>query len=261
MKIFLSLGMNLFYRQVGEGVPFIVILHGLFGSSDNWLSIAKVLSAMGKVYSVDQRNHGQSPHDAVFDYPAMVKDIKDFLEMHHIEKPIIIGHSMGGKVAMQFAVDHPEMLEKLIVVDISPKSYPIHHEEILEGLELLPITTLKSRKEADDLLTKHVPNVDTRQFLLKNIGRNSGGFFWKIHLPVIRNNIDKIGHGLQENTFFEKPTLFIHGRNSDYIQDGDRALIYRHFPKAKLKSIDHAGHWVHAEQPAEFLKIVSDFIS
>jgi len=251
--------MNLFHREVGEGSP-IVILHGLFGSSDNWLSIAKVLSESHKVYAVDQRNHGQSPHDDTFNYEVMADDLKEFLVQHQIEKPIVIGHSMGGKVAMQFAVDNPEMLERLIVVDISPKSYPVHHDEILEGLCSLQLSELKSRGEADLLLSKYVSVIGTRQFLLKNLARTANGFTWKINLQVIKDNIEIVGHSLPEGTCFDKPTLFINGRNSNYIKEGDAPLIYQHFPSAELMTIDNAGHWVHAEQPVEFLRLVKNFV-
>lgn len=252
--------MNLFYREVGEGSP-VVILHGLFGSSDNWLSISKILGEEHKVYTIDQRNHGQSPHDDQFDYQTMAEDLKDFLLQHDINNPIVIGHSMGGKVAMQFAVDNPDMLERLIVVDISPKSYPVHHDEILEGLCSLRLPDLKSRGEADQHLSKYVSAIGTRQFLLKNIGRNSDGFFWKINLSVIKDNIETVGEGLPIGSLSDKPTLFINGRNSNYIKEEDATLIFRHFPNATLQTIENAGHWVHAEQPAEFLKIVQEFIS
>ena len=252
--------MNLFFREVGEGTP-IIILHGLFGSSDNWLSIAKALADDHKIYSLDQRNHGQSPHDAEFNYEVMADDLKEFLLKHEIKKPMIIGHSMGGKVAMQFAVDNPEMLKKLIVVDIAPKSYPIHHDKILEGLESLSLPSLKSRSEADGKLAKYVTKMGTRQFLLKNLTRTSDGFAWKINLPVISDNIEMVGLGLKSDDSFEEPTLFINGRNSDYIKKGDEILIRQYFPHSTLKTIENAGHWVHAEQPAEFLKLVKDFIS
>jgi len=251
--------MNLFFREIGEGAP-IVILHGLFGSSDNWLSIAKVLSETHKVYTIDQRNHGQSDHSDEFNYEVMAIDLKNFLEQHQIDNPIIIGHSMGGKVAMQFAVDHPEMLQKLIVVDIAPKSYPVHHDEILEGLCALPITELKSRGEANTMLEAYVPVMGTRQFLLKNLARTTDGFEWKINLPVIRDKINVIGQGLPAGTVFDKATLFINGKMSNYIKESDKALILQHFPSAELKTIDYAGHWVHAEQPEEFLSIVKKFI-
>jgi pimeloyl-ACP methyl ester carboxylesterase len=250
--------MNLFHREIGEGSP-IVILHGLFGSSDNWLSIAKVLSETHKVYTVDQRNHGQSPHSDEFNYPMMADDLKGFIEEHQIVNPIIIGHSMGGKVAMQFAVNNPAMLEKLIIVDIGPKAYPVHHDRILEGLCALPMADLKSRGDADKHLAEYVSDMGTRQFLLKNIGRNSEGFFWKINLSVIRDNIEIIGHGLQGDTF-DKPTFFINGKNSNYIVKGDQALIEEHFPNVEFSTIENAGHWVHAEQPADFLKVVMEFI-
>ena len=252
--------MNLFYREIGEGRP-IIILHGLFGSSDNWLSIAKILSEDNKVYSVDQRNHGQSPHDSEFNYSAMANDLKEFLSNHQIENPIVIGHSMGGKVAMQFAVENPQMLEKVVIVDISPKSYPVHHDTILEGLGSLDLSEIKSRGDADKQLSEYVPDVGTRQFLLKNLARTPQGFEWKINFPVIRDNIEIIGYGLDDAAVFEKETLFINGRNSDYIKEEDSELIYRHFPKAKLKTIENAGHWVHAEQPEEFLRSVQEFIN
>ena len=251
--------MNLFYREVGEGSP-IVILHGLFGSSDNWLSIAKVLGEEHKVYTIDQRNHGQSPHDDQFDYQVMAEDIKDFLLQHDINNPIIIGHSMGGKVAMQFAVDNPEMLERLVVVDIAPKSYSVHHDEILEGLCSLRLSEIRSRGEADQKLAAYVSEIGIRQFLLKNLARTSDGFAWKINLPVIKDNIETIGEGLPEGTLFDKPTLFVNGRNSNYIKEDDAALIFKHFPNATLQTIENAGHWVHAEQPKEFLEIVKAFV-
>ena len=251
--------MDLFYREVGQGSP-IVILHGLFGSSDNWLSIAKVLGESYKVYTVDQRNHGQSPHDDQFDYQAMAIDLKDFLLAHDIHNPIIIGHSMGGKVAMQFAVDNPDMLAQLVVVDIAPKSYPIHHDMILKGLDALPLSTIKSRGEADQHLSAYVSEIGTRQFLLKNIARDSTGFSWKINLPVIKDNIENVGEGLPDGDLFDKPTLFINGRKSNYIKEDDAPKILQHFPNATLHTIDNAGHWVHAEQPEEFLKTLSAFL-
>ncbi|HNP19574.1 MAG TPA: alpha/beta fold hydrolase [Fulvivirga sp.] len=252
--------MKLFYRELGEGSPMI-ILHGLFGSSDNWLSIAKILSESFKVYSVDQRNHGQSPHNEEFNYSVMAEDLKKFIESNNIKNPIIMGHSMGGKTAMEFAVNNPDSWSKLIVVDIAPKAYPVHHDKILEGLRSLDLDTLTSRGEADKQLSEYVPQLGVRQFLLKNLARGTDGFEWKINLPVITDNIEIIGEGLSKVLDKEKPVLFINGQNSDYITPQDKGLIEETFPGAELVTIDNAGHWVHAEQPEVFLNTVKNFIN
>ena len=251
--------MNLFFREVGEGTP-IVILHGLFGSSDNWLSIAKVLAEKHKVYSLDQRNHGQSPPSDLWNYDVMVEDLREFLIQHQIDTPVIIGHSMGGKVAMQFAISYPEMLAKLIVVDIAPKYYPVHHDTILEGLNSIDLNALQSRNEADQQLSRYVPEIGTRQFLLKNLARTPEGFQWKINLPVIEQNIEGIGVGLNAKEYFDKPTEFIRGANSNYIKDEDEFEIKSIFPNSILVTIANAGHWVHAEQPEVFLEKLKAFI-
>jgi len=251
--------MNLFFRKTGEGSP-IIILHGLFGSSDNWLSIARVLGESHTVYSLDQRNHGQSEHSDYFSYEIMAEDLREFIVEHNIQNPVIIGHSMGGKVAMQFAVDHADMLKKLIVVDIAPKSYPVHHDTILEGLNSINMQTLASRNEADEQLSKYVPEIGTRQFLLKNIARTSEGFAWKINLPVIETGIEQIGVGLEPNANYNGDTLFIRGRNSNYIKDEDQATLKHYFPNSELVTIENAGHWVHAEQPETFLTAIKAFI-
>jgi esterase len=252
--------MKLYFRQMGEGSP-IIILHGLFGSSDNWLSIAKVLAENNTIYLPDQRNHGQSEGNETFDYPSMAADLKEFIETHNIENPVIIGHSMGGKVSMSFATQHPEMLKKLIVVDIAPKQYPIHHDTILEGLMSIDIDNLGSRSEADKQLAQYVEEVGVRQFLLKNLYRTEDGkYAWRINLPVINRDIANVVAGLSEDLVFNKPTLFIRGRNSNYIRDMDFDRIKKQFPTADIITIENAGHWVHAEQPQEFIGHIQDFL-
>lgn len=251
--------MKLFFRELGQGQPMI-ILHGIFGSSDNWLTQAKLFSSHYRVITVDQRNHGQSPHDSEFSYPAMVKDLSDFIEEHRLENPIVIGHSMGGKVAMNFAVAHPEKPEKLIVVDISPKPYNLEHYVIIEGLKAIPINTITSRNEADAALADFVPEPDVRQFLLKNLQRKpEGGFTWKLNLPVIDRNLSKIGYDLEFQGKFEKPTLFIRGGKSKYVKDEDMTRIKEVFPLAALKTLD-TGHWVQAEKPREFTETVMNWL-
>lgn len=250
---------RLFFRELGQGRPMI-ILHGVFGSSDNWLTQAKLFSPHFRVFTIDQRNHGQSPHDEEFSYPVMVNDLLQFIDEHQLKDPIVIGHSMGGKVAMNFAVAHPEKLEKLIVVDIAPKPYNLEHYVIIEGLKAIPVQTITSRNEADAALAAYVPEPDVRQFLLKNLQRRpEGGFTWKINLPVIDKNLNKIGFDLEFAGKFEKPTLFIRGGKSKYVKDEDMTRIKEVFPLAELKTLD-TGHWVQAEKPQEFVDTVMKWL-
>ena len=252
--------MKLFFRQLGEGEP-IVILHGLFGSSDNWLTQAKLFAAHYKVFSVDQRNHGQSPHDDAFDYQSMVSDLNEFLDDHQIKEPVIIGHSMGGKTAMNFALAHPDKVSRLVVVDIAPRRYNLEHYTIVEGLNAIPINKLTSRNEADEVLSGYVPEPDVRQFLLKNLQRKStGGFSWKINLPVISSKLSNVGLDLQFPGQFGKPALFIRGAKSKYVPDDNWARITEIFPAAQLETMD-TGHWVQAEKPQEFSDKVMDWLS
>jgi len=250
--------MKLFYRKTGHG-PLIIILHGLFGSSDNWMSIAKKLSTTYSVILPDLRNHGQSPHEELFTYDAMVDDLKELVETEDLGNFILAGHSMGGKVAMQYAVQYPGNVQKLIVVDIAPKDYPVHHQLILEGLCALPIDQIKSRNEADALLSNQVPDAGVRQFLLKNLKRKEDGFSWKMNLEVIEDNIDQVGVGLDQSVVSYVPALFIRGANSNYILDEDRVGIFRHFPKASIEDVAGASHWVHAEKPDDVVNLFLNF--
>jgi esterase len=251
--------MNLFFRKAGEGQP-LIILHGLFGSSDNWFSLSKVFAESFTIYTIDQRNHGQSPHSDDFNYRLLAEDLEEFLVQHKIESPIVIGHSMGGKTAMNLAIKNPSSIDKLIVVDIMPKSYPVHHDTILDGLTAIPLATLASRNEADKILSESVPEVDVRQFLLKNLSRNSESKFeWKINLTALGNHIEEIGAGMQYDGEFNKQTLFIKGAKSNYYKLGDEELMVKYFPKAKVETLD-TGHWVQAEKPQEFTQTVLNFL-
>jgi esterase len=252
--------MKLFFRELGQGQP-IIIMHGIFGSSDNWLTQARILSEHYRVISLDLRNHGQSPHDETFDYQSMANDLQVFIKENKLENPIVIGHSMGGKVAMNFALAHPEMLERLIIVDISPRPYNLEHYVIIDGLKSVPIKTITSRNEADAALAPFVPEADVRQFLLKNLQRKTeGGFSWKINLPVIDKNLSNIGLDLQFKGTFDKPTLFIRGGRSKYVRDEDMTHIKEVFPKATLETLD-TGHWVQAEKPKEFVELVLKWLN
>jgi pimeloyl-ACP methyl ester carboxylesterase len=254
--------MKLFYRQVGENGSPIIILHGIFGSSDNWLTIGKILGETHRVYMVDQRNHGQSPQSEDFDYNVMAEDLKEFIDDHKIENLMLIGHSMGGKTVMQFAMNYPDRFSKMIVVDIAPKFYPVHHSMILQGLASINLKTLKSRTEANDLLKRFEENEGVRQFLLKNLWRNpekNNEFDWRINVPVITKNIDIVGFELSNEKSVKKPVLFIRGSESHYIQPEDERKIWELFPDYELITIEGAGHWVQADKPKEFIEIVTQF--
>ncbi len=251
--------MKLNYKIVGTGKP-LVILHGLFGSADNWLSIARELDKEFTMYLVDQRNHGDSPHDDEWNYEVMVEDLKELLDDEGLDKAYLMGHSMGGKTVMNFALKYPERVEKLIVADIAPRYYPVHHESILEGLNSLDLKTISSRKEADDALANYISEPGIRQFLLKSLGRDADGFVWKINLPVITKNIENVGEALPEGESFEGPTLFLAGANSNYVQQKDLPEILEFFPNYELEFVQNAGHWLHAEQPHAVVEEIRKFL-
>jgi esterase len=253
--------MQLFHKKLGEQGQAIVILHGLFGSSDNWLTIGKALSEQYQVYLLDLPNHGRSPHSDQFNYKAMVEAVEQFIQEEKIENPVIIGHSMGGKVAMNFALQHPELFDKLIVVDIAPRYYPVHHDQILEGLMAVDIDHITSRQEADEQLARYEPHPTVRMFLLKNLYRDENQKFdWRLNLPVIDAQIDNVGEAVSDKKSIQNPVLFINGVKSDYILPEDEPLIHKLFPDAAIKAIQGAGHWCHAEKPEEFLALVKSFL-
>lgn len=252
--------MKLHFKKFGSGPP-LIILHGVFGSSDNWKTLANHLMITFEVYLVDQRNHGLSPHSDDLNYQVMTDDLKELLHNAQIEKCYLLGHSMGGKTAMNFAVQYPEKIMKLIIVDIAPKRYPPHHQNILQGVHSLKINEINTRKEADDLLSTTINNSGIRQFILKNLSRNPEGlFYWKINWKAIEDNIQAIGAPLLSHDLFTGEVLFIRGAQSDYILNEDEPLLKKNFPNAVLMTIQKAGHWVHAEQPAQLLALINQFI-
>ncbi|WP_338871173.1 alpha/beta fold hydrolase [Spirosoma sp. SC4-14] len=254
--------MKLFFRQTGETGPAIVILHGVFGSSDNWLTISKTIAAKGyRVFALDQRNHGQSPRADEHDYQVMASDLREFLIDQQLDKPILVGHSMGGKAVMQYAMLYPGTFYKLVVVDIAPKFYPVHHAELVRGLKAIDLASLKSRNDADAVLSQYEPIPTVRQFLLKNLYRNEQGqFAWRLNLPVIERELHGIGEELTNPQIVSDPTLFIRGSESPYILDDDIPTIKRIFPNAQIAVIQGAGHWVQAEKPVEFVDALLTFI-
>jgi esterase len=252
--------MQLNYKVAGGGES-LIILHGFLGSLDNWQSLAKELSANYKVYIIDLRNHGKSEHAEKHNYMLMTNDLLEFMNEQNIPSPNILGHSMGGKVAMFFAVQHPERVDKLIVVDIGPKYYPQHHQQILSALNSVDLTLISSRQEAENILMQKLNDIGIVQWLMKNLKRESGeSFSWKFNLTGLTKEVENIGEALSDTAYFPDPVLFIRGGKSNYILDDDLDMITQIFPAAKLASIPLAGHWVHAEQPEEFLAVVLSFL-
>jgi esterase len=236
-------------------------LHGVFGSSDNWQSLGKVFAEQNKIYLVDLRNHGNSPHSNDFNYILMVDDVIELMKDEGLENANILGHSMGGKVAMYLATHHPDHVAKLIVVDIAPKYYPPHHQQIFEGFHSVDLASLNSRKAADDQMAKVITNIGVRLFILKNLHRDKdGNFSWKLNVSAIERAIEEVGGGIEENVSFDGETLFISGGKSDYIQSDDYSIIKKYFPKAKITAVEGAGHWVHAEKPEALSELVLNFL-
>lgn len=248
------------YRKMGKGEP-LIILHGVFGSSDNWQTLGKHFAENNEVYLVDQRNHGNSFHDDDFNYEVMSADLLALIEKENLKNVNLLGHSMGGKTVMRFACDFPGLVSKLIVVDIAPKEYPPHHQKIFEAFHAVKLDLIQSRSEADEQMSAVIPDFGTKLFLLKNLKRTKDGFSWKVNLPVIEKNIAEVGKGLNNGDVYRGQTLFIGGGASDYITKEDHPLIKFHFPEARIEMIADAGHWVHAVKPKELSGLVDNFLS
>ena len=247
---------------IGEGKPF-VILHGFLGMSDNWKTLGSQFSEQGfQVHLVDQRNHGRSFHDDAFNYEMLAEDLKHYCDENKLSEIVLLGHSMGGKTAMLFASLYPEIVSKLLIADISPRFYPVHHDAILEGLSALDFEVIKSRAEADKILSSYVSDFGIRQFLLKNLyWVEKGKLGLRINLEVLKNEVGEIGESLPSYTRFEKDTLFLRGDRSEYIGVDDEAIIKNHFSKSKIVTISNAGHWLHAENPKDFFEAVINFVN
>lgn len=266
--------MNLFYKISGKGTP-LVILHGLYGSLDNWMPISRKLAGSFQVIAVDLRNHGASPHDNHHSYDDMVTDLAWLFHELEIEKAHLLGHSMGGKVAIAFAADYPEKVLSLTVADIAPRNYlktPASaiqydfHKRLLGTLMGINLAEFKSRKEIDKELEKNIPEILVRQFMLKNLYRKGKHFDWKINVPVLNSALEHIISGVDAADFDDRipitlyPVLFIRGGLSGYIQEDDILLIKKMYPEAIIKTIEDATHLLHAEKPDEFAEICFDFL-
>ncbi|WP_235297658.1 alpha/beta fold hydrolase [Portibacter marinus] len=252
--------MKLNHKILGEGDP-IVILHGLFGMLDNWQSVAKVLAENYMVILVDLRNHGKSPHSDEWNIPLMAGDVLSFMEDNWIHQATVMGHSMGGKVAMEMALSFPDIVDHLIVVDIGPKQYEPGHDNIFDALQSVDVSLLNSRTDADEALSLKLTDWGVRQFLLKNIGRiKEGGYQWKMNLPSIIENYPEILKAVKADSQYSGPALFIRGALSNYIMPDDYKEITRIFPKARIETIEDAGHWVHADKKEELINLVKNFL-
>lgn len=251
--------MKLHYRTEGEGKP-LIILHGLFGSSDNWQTLGKSFAEQYKVYFVDQRNHGHSPHSDEFNYDLLAEDLHELLVDIGASKVHLLGHSMGGKTVMAFAAKYPQMVDKLIVADIGVKRYPMHHDVILDALKSLDLNQLKSRGQADKKMAEKIEDWGVRQFLLKNLyWVEKGQLGWRINIPVLEAEMENILDEIKIDSLAIE-TLFIRGEKSNYILESDYPSIQLKFPNSKIETLLGAGHWVHAEAPEEFYKLVMNFL-
>ena len=251
----------LYSKTEGSGQP-LIILHGYLGMSDNWKTLSGQYAEEGfEVHALDLRNHGRSLHSDDFTYKAMVQDLIEYCAFHQLEQINVIGHSMGGKVAMFFATSHPEKVEKLIVADIAPKYYHPHHQDIMAALNAIDFSKKPSRAEVETIMSEFVPDFGTRQFLMKSLyWKEPGQLAFRFNLDVFNSKIDNIGEALPGNAVFEKPTLFLKGEKSNYISEIDYPEIKQHFPNSKIETIKNAGHWLHAENPADFYKTTIAFL-
>lgn len=244
----------------GEGFP-LLILHGYFGSSDNWKTLGNQFAEDYQVHLIDQRNHGRSFHSDEFNYELLVEDLYNYVQHYQLEKIHLIGHSMGGKTAMLFAVTYPELINKLIIVDISPKEYQPHHNAILAGLNAVDFSVQNSRSLVDEQIANYIPEFGVRQFLMKNIyWKEKGVLAYRFNLKSLTENNPEVGKALPVNTTYSKPTLFLKGEKSGYIIPEEQLLIDVHFTDNKVVEIAKAGHWLHAENPKQFYEEVCAFL-
>ena len=251
----------LFSKIEGQGIP-LLILHGFLGMSDNWKTLATKYAEQGfQVHALDLRNHGKSFHSDDFSYEIMVQDVVAYCAFHQLTSVDVIGHSMGGKVVMLLATTYPELVNKLIVADIGPKFYPVHHQTILAALNAVDFSKKPSRAEVEGIVSEYISDFGTRQFLLKNLyWEEPGQLDFRFNLEIFNQKISEIGKALPFDATFEKETLFLRGDKSDYILDSDFETILHHFPKAEIATISNAGHWLHAENPVAFLEKTVQFL-
>lgn len=253
--------MELYFKKIGSGSQNLIILHGLLGSSDNWQSIAKQINPNYSIFLIDQRNHGRSPHTDTMNYTLMAEDIKTFIHQNNLANTSILGHSMGGKVAMQMALNFSNNIQKLIVVDIAPKKYSGGHEPILQAMQDAPIANTTDRKEVEQFLESRIVDASERQFILKNLYRNEDKqLVWKCNLNSIIKHYTELMDFPNTSKQFLGNTYFIKGQLSDYITPNDKQVITSIFPNTIYFSVPNAAHWVHADNPTEFIEIINKIL-
>ena len=255
--------MELNFKRFGENGTPLLILHGLFGNLRNWNWHARELSSNFQVYTLDLRNHGESPHSPHMTYPEMASDVLEFIDRQGLAGVYLLGHSMGGKVAMELALHNPEIVSRILVADIAPIAYGEErgdHENVFNGLLSVDPSGLASRTEAEQVLTSHISEPTVRKFLVSNLVKAKvGGYQWRFNLSALHSNYEKLREGVQADKPFEKPALFIKGALSNYIEKEDWPTIQQFFPAARIKTVMGAGHWLHAEKPQVFYKLARDF--
>lgn len=251
--------MNLHFERLGAGQP-LVILHGLLGSGDNWLGLARAWVQDFDIVVPDLRNHGRSPHAEEAGFAAMASDVAELIAAEGLSQVIVLGHSLGGKVAMQLALEHPELVKGLIAVDIAPKAYAPAHKALMEALMAVDLSRFTTRGEVDTVLSGPIPAPAIRQWLLKNLNRDADGkLTWKPNLPVLHRQLGELSGGFAEMREYSGPVLFVGGGCSDYVSAEDLPRIREYFPQAKLEVIPEAGHWVHVDAPGKVGELVRKF--
>jgi len=254
--------MQLLHAKIlGEGEP-LLILHGLLGMGDNWISLGRIFANNGyQVHLIDQRNHGKSFHSDEMNYEVMVEDLQHYTNHFKLHKINIIGHSMGGKTAMHYAMTHPKSINKLIIVDIAPVNYPPHHHFIFDTINQINLSNFSSRKDIAQAIEKYIDKKSIANFLLKNLFRDkSGNYHWKANINILENSLEELGEAIPSQSSFSKNTLFIKGEKSPYIQKTYLPIINTHFPNSNVITIKNSGHWVHAEQAKIFFDKVLHFL-
>ena len=249
------------YIQLGQGEP-LVILHGLFGSSKNWHSLAKQFAEKFSVYSVDLRNHGSSFHDAQMNYQVMAEDVEALISHLGLQRYSIIGHSMGGKTAMLYALRCRHKISKLVVADIAPVNYQHSHTDLIDPILAIDLNRVSSRAQVDKMLATDISDPMLRGFLLQNLGREGDSWYWKVNWRAIQQQMDAlVDFPLNAGDNTDIPALFIRGENSDYVDDHGITAIHQTFGNARIETMSNAGHWLHAEQPRKFTELVLHFLS
>ncbi len=246
-------------KILGNGQP-LLILHGFLGMSDNWKTLGNKFAENFEVHLIDQRNHGRSFHSNDFSYELMATDLKNYIDHYQLQNCILLGHSMGGKTAMQFALTYSNLISQLIVADIAPKIYPAHHQYILKALSEVNFSIQTSRKAIEEILKQYIPENGVIQFLMKNVYRKEKKeLAYRFNLPILKEKYNEVVKTFSTKNTFNKPVLFLKGGNSNYIEKADLTTIQHNFPQAKIETIANAGHWLHAEQPTEFYQKIMLF--